>query len=312
MSSDSVLIDIVGAGGLGVPAAWGLLELWNGPLPLSVRIYDADVVQVSNLHRQTLYETKHIGEPKALVLAERLNARAKSAQIKFSGFNVEVGKNNIPALLSDSSLVLEASDSVETKFLVNDFCCSEGISFCYAGAVGYEGQLLFVKPSEVICGCLRCLFREFSETDEACLGPTCRQAGILGPIVGEIGFLQAELACLYLRGELALETGSFFYRHERGENISRIKRDPQCPLHRETPLKRLDLRERKCPSTYLYTKLAIDRLPQGEILAVEFGNLESAKNVSLSVIEEGHHIVASARQTEESVWELIVRRGKHD
>src|SRR5690606_38219964 len=88
--------------------------------------------------------------------------------------------DSISALAGSASLLIDATDSTETKFLLNDFCVAHGIPYCYAGAVGFRGQLLFYNPArEEKQGCLRCLFGDFTEEDYREQSTTCKAAGII-------------------------------------------------------------------------------------------------------------------------------------
>ncbi len=281
--------------------------------PLHIRLWDADTVQLSNLHRQILFTTDDVGRPKAAALAERLAAVAPNPAVTIEARTERLERANIEAL-GESSLIIDATDSVETKFLLNDFSVERGIPFCYGGAVSFHGQLLFTAPQNAACGCLRCLFADFPPEDMAELGPTCRGAGILGPIVGHIGFLQGELAASFLAGTLDLSAGSVFYRFDlrdgRAHRTS-IRKNSDCTIHTLNKARTLDLTGKVCPSTFLYTKLALEQLRPGEHLAVRYSSRESAFNVSASVLEEGHAISESPREEAPGVWTLTIVPRKH-
>lgn len=318
-------IVIIGAGGLGVAAAWGLAEYWkddtlvgfanddtrdhprNDDTRLRVRIFDPDTVELSNLARQPLYTERDLNSPKATTLASTLNNRLENKNISFFGVQRSIHRGNIHSSLNGAHLVLDACDSVSTKFLINEYCMSQKLPFIYGGAVGYSGQLLLVNPSNPSSACLRCLFEDLSEKDESCLGPSCREAGILGPIVAEIGFLQAEIAVDYLKGKIISDEGSLYY-HSQPRRTLLIRRNNECQLHHMKATASLDLRDKKCPSTFLFTKLALEKLQPGETLQVHFSQAESAQNVRASIAEEGH-IVMSGPTKLTDAWELVLSKG---
>ncbi len=303
-------IDIIGAGGLGTPAAWELAKAAAGPV--RIRIHDFDTIHISNLHRQTLFDVSDIGRPKAVVLAEVLSRRYGGAERIFEPRTEPIDAGEPESALRESALVIECSDSVETKFGVNDYCARAGIPFCYGGAVGTHGQLLFFDPRSETSGCLRCLFPGLDASEAECLGPTCREAGVLGPVVGLIGLAQAALALRFLAGKLSFENGSPFLRFDLASARSHellVPRSRACSLHTTTGVpRRLDLREKRCPATFLYTKLALEQVAPHSRLEVLFGDAESAANVHLSVQEEGHLVGGPPSTVEDGSWRILVTK----
>lgn len=169
---------VVGCGGLGVPAALYLGAAGVGQLTL----IDPDRVSLDNLNRQVAYRTDELGSPKAALLAKRV--REVNPTIDVAAREEAVTRASAQALLASSDVVLECSDDPETKFLVNDYCTQEGIGLVVGGAVGVAGQVVTVPPGGA---CYRCLFGGPPESP----AQSCRDAGVLGPLVGMIGSLQA-------------------------------------------------------------------------------------------------------------------------
>ena len=183
---------IVGAGALGAAAA---LELAAAPVGTvaRVRIVDGDRVETSNLHRQMLHETGDLGRPKAAVAGEKL-ARLPSPAVEARA--ERLGDTNVREMLSGMTVAIDATDDVATKFLLNDTCVAARIPLVHAGVAGFAGQVLTILPGEGPC--LRCLFPEApSEVESA----TCRDGGILGPVAGFIGVLEARAALDLVRGQ---------------------------------------------------------------------------------------------------------------
>jgi molybdopterin/thiamine biosynthesis adenylyltransferase len=184
---------LIGAGGLGCAAARVLVESGVG----SLAILDDDTVDVSNLQRQTLYTDGDVGAPKATTAAKHLAELAAQ-----SGRGCEVVAREIrldPAcaleLVAGYDLVLEGSDNFATKFLVADACALTRVPVVQAGAVRWLGWALASVPRR--SACLRCVFEGLPP------GPQngCAEAGVVGPVVGAVGALQAALAVRLLAGD---------------------------------------------------------------------------------------------------------------
>ncbi|MCW5893572.1 MAG: HesA/MoeB/ThiF family protein [bacterium] len=170
---------VIGVGGLGSPAAMALAAAGVGTLGLM----DPDVVEISNLHRQPLYDEADVGRPKVLAAAARLHDRhpalAIETEVRRFGADDE-------ALLAGWDVVLDGTDTIAAKFTVNDAAVAAEVPLIHAGALGWRTQLLTVLPHG--SACYRCLFEEAPPADEV---PSCQEAGVLGPAVVLAGTLQA-------------------------------------------------------------------------------------------------------------------------
>ncbi len=171
---------IVGAGGLGCPVATALCGAGVGKLT----IYDFDTVELSNLHRQTLFREEDIGLPKADVVRNRLNGLNPDCEIRSVNETLDAGK--LEEELEDHHLVVEGSDAFDTKFMVNDGCVKQGVPMVLGGILRHTGQVLSVLPGE--SACYRCIFESPPPETEV---PDCSEAGVLGALAGTIGNLQA-------------------------------------------------------------------------------------------------------------------------
>ena len=176
-------VAVVGAGGLGCPAAIGLALAGVRRL----RLIDDDVVDISNLPRQVLHSADDVGRPKVESAAEALRRRFPEVQVEAVAARLVPG--NAEALLEDVDLVIEGSDNFPTKFRVNAASSLLGVPAVIAGVLRLDGQALAVDPCDS-GACYRCLFPE-SPTPGAV--PTCSSAGILGPVAGVLGLWQAAL-----------------------------------------------------------------------------------------------------------------------
>ncbi len=188
---------IVGVGGLGAPAS---IALAQGGVE-SLVLVDPDPVELSNLPRQVLYRESDIGTAKVEVASRRLQALAPA--IRIETHQCFFASSNAAELVERASFVIDATDNPETKFLINDVCVATGKPFVYGGAIGMTGQAMTIIPGRTAC--LRCLFEEPPGEDEAA---SCRDAGIIGPVVGAIGEVQAAEALRWMRGQMPALAGT--------------------------------------------------------------------------------------------------------
>jgi molybdopterin-synthase adenylyltransferase len=210
---------IVGVGGLGCAAAMTLARAGVGTIGLA----DPDVVEISNLHRQLLHALDDLGRTKVESAARKL--AADPSRPILSGHPYAATRETIPALFSLADVVVDATDGTSTKYLLSDAAVLLGKPVCHAGVVGFGGQALTILPRQ--SACLRCAFPDRGEVE----GPSCREAGILGPVASVLGALQAHEAIRILTGEgpvLADRILAFDGRTLRFREI-RLGRDPDCP-----------------------------------------------------------------------------------
>jgi len=182
---------IVGIGGLGIPAAWTLARAGVGHLTL----IDPDPVELSNLARQVVYRDSDLGKPKAECAAARLRQRFPKTEIDAHAIAFE--PHNAIDLASAHDFLVDGTDNPAAKFLINDAALEAGRPFAYGGVLGMSGQAMTIVPGR--SACLRCLFEEPPEQDEIV---SCREAGIVGPVAGVIGLVQAAEAIASVSGAL--------------------------------------------------------------------------------------------------------------
>jgi len=179
LAASSVVV--VGAGGLGCPVLSYLAGAGVGTL----HVVDGDRVEASNLHRQPLFAMADVGRPKAEVAAEKLAALNPS--IRVQAHLTRFTEENAAGLVALGELVIDCSDNFATKFLVNDAAVLAGKPAVMASIYQYEGQLQVARP-DAGGSCLRCLWPE--ATRDGMVG-NCAEAGVLGPVPGLFGNLQA-------------------------------------------------------------------------------------------------------------------------
>jgi sulfur-carrier protein adenylyltransferase/sulfurtransferase len=170
---------VVGAGGLGSPAALYLAAAGCGTLGL----LDCDRVDLSNLQRQILFETGSIGQAKASAGRERLGRLNPDIEVRAHA--VELTAGNVREIFRDYQLILDGSDRLATRYLVNDACVLQGLPLVSAAIHRFEGHLLTYVPQAGPC--YRCAFPQPPEG----LVANCAQAGVLGVLPGVLGTLQA-------------------------------------------------------------------------------------------------------------------------
>jgi adenylyltransferase/sulfurtransferase len=174
-------VAVVGAGGLGVPVLQYLAGAGVGKLT----VIDGDRLEPSNLHRQTWYALADCGEHKAELATRRIRALNPTVQVHAVAQRLDA--SNAAALLQDADLVVDCSDNFATKFLINDLVQELGRTAVLASVYQFEGQLQVVRGGGD-SPCLRCLWPE--ATRDGVVG-NCAEAGVLGPVPGVLGSLQA-------------------------------------------------------------------------------------------------------------------------
>jgi adenylyltransferase/sulfurtransferase len=183
---------IIGAGGLGCPAAFALAAAGVSRLG----VVDDDRVDATNLHRQFLHGVAEAesGEWKAVSLGRALGRRFPGVSI--TPHVQRFDSTTAAALVGAYDVIVDGSDNFVTKFLANDAAVLAGKALVHGAAVGVGGQLLTVAAGGHPC--YRCLFEEIPPTG---VGPSCADAGVLGPVPGVIGALQGAEAARLARGE---------------------------------------------------------------------------------------------------------------
>jgi molybdopterin/thiamine biosynthesis adenylyltransferase len=180
---------LVGAGGIGAPAAWALGEAGIARL----RVVDDDEVELSNLHRQILFSDEDVGRPKLEAFAEALQRRFPRMEVASSATRAHPG--NVLDLMAGAAVVLDATDNFATRFLLADAAHLVGVPIVHAAAVRWQATVMAVAGGGRPC--YRCLFEDI---------PTgvvvdCATAGVAGPVCGVSGALGADRVLRILGGE---------------------------------------------------------------------------------------------------------------
>ena len=173
---------VVGMGGLGCPVAEFLTRAGVG----SLGIIDSDNVDLSNIHRQSLYDINDLKKPK--VIAAKKKLKNINSKTKVNCYKIRLNKNNYNKIIKKYDYVIDGSDNFKTKFLVNDFC-KKAKKFLVSGAISrFNGHIFTFDFNNKKTPCIRGFFQEDEISDETL---SCEYEGILGTVAGIIGTIQA-------------------------------------------------------------------------------------------------------------------------
>ena len=173
---------IVGVGGLGCPVAEFLVRAGVGLLG----IVDSDNVDLSNIHRQSLYNMSDLRKSKVSVAKSKL--KKINPSVKINCYKMRLNKNNYQKIIKEYDYIVDGSDNFKTKFLVNDFC-KKNKKILFTGAISkFDGHIFTFNFKNKIEPCLRCFFQEDKISDDIL---NCEYEGILGSTAGTIGTFQA-------------------------------------------------------------------------------------------------------------------------
>ncbi|HEU4623673.1 MAG TPA: ThiF family adenylyltransferase [Steroidobacteraceae bacterium] len=256
---------VIGCGGLGVPVLTYLAGAGVGRIGL----VDADKLEPSNLHRQTLYALHDVGEYKAVLAAERL--KALNPEVDARAYTVRLTAENASDLVAEHDLVIDCTDNFSTKFLLNDVCVRLRKPVIFSSVYQYEGQLQIVRPDRG-GACLRCVWPE--ATRDGLVG-NCSEAGVLGPVPGVFGCLQALEALktlLDLPGQLGDELLVLDLLTLSTSRV-RIRRSPSCPDHASNRV------TRAAPVTVADLEVAYESLDDAAANGLQVIDIREAKEL---------------------------------
>jgi adenylyltransferase/sulfurtransferase len=180
---------IIGVGGLGSPAAMYLAAAGIGRLVLS----DFDIVETSNLQRQIIHNNAAVGEHKVESGKQTLNALNPNCEVDLIPYQLD--GEEVKSAIEAVDIVLDCSDNYPTRFEVNRYCVETGTPLVSGAAIRLEGQIMNYQPGKQ-GSCYQCLYSQVYENAES-----CEMEGVLGPVVGVIGTMQALQALLIITGE---------------------------------------------------------------------------------------------------------------
>lgn len=298
---------VVGAGGIGCPALWGLTMEAGVE---RVTVVDPDVVERSNLPRQFLFAEEDLGRPKAHAAVARFHAGDGGTTIQ--PVHARLDDGNFAALTEGVDVVIDATDGAQTKDWLNHAAVSSQLPLVHAAGLRSEARMLVVLPGGRPC--LSCLFGRLVDD----MG-SCADLGVWNGVVGVVGLLAARAAAKILQGDVPVPRYDVF-DFAAGRTLSlEASADPDCPVC-FAPAARLeafpepvacdvstpsgltadvavaeviDLRDVRCPLNLLRARRALARAAVGEVLEFQLGE-EGAATVPDGVRQLGHQVVHDA------------------
>jgi len=215
---------VVGAGGLGCPAALYLAASGIGRLTLA----DADAVDLTNLQRQILYRTESVGGRKVAEAARTLEAINPDVEVVALDRRVDAG--TVERLVAEADVVLDCSDNFATRHLLNRACVKLARPLVSGAAIRFDGQLMVFDLRRPEAPCYACLFPEDGEVEEV----QCSTMGVLAPLTGTIGAMQAMEAVKLLAGAGETPLGRLTLVDAKASDLRtvRVQKDAACAVCR--------------------------------------------------------------------------------
>lgn len=215
-------VALIGVGATGTVIANNLCRSGAGAL----RLIDRDYVELSNLQRQTLYTEEDVKRrtPKAVAACEHL--KKVNSEIEMDPICADVNSSNIESLIADADLVLDGSDNLEVRYLINEACVKQDKPWIYAGALAGTGMTVNILPGKAPC--LHCLFPNLSMTGT---GQTCSTAGVVNGITGVIASIASvEAIKILIKSPNVRKSLLYFDIWNNDFNEIEVQRDPDCPV----------------------------------------------------------------------------------
>src|SRR5215467_3302201 len=212
-------ICVVGVGGIGNPVVTQLAAMGVGNL----KLVDRDVVEISNLHRQHLYTEDDLGKVKVEAAVERL--RKINSATNIEAMPVSITKYTADRVIKGSDIVIDALDSVDARYALNDACIKHNVPFIYAGALGTVGSVCTILPKR--SACLRCIFPALSEDNT----PTCSTEGVHPSILYIVGAIQVSEAIKIITHQQPSLINKLMYIDINDLSFEKIQmyRQKECP-----------------------------------------------------------------------------------
>jgi adenylyltransferase/sulfurtransferase len=212
---------IIGIGGLGSPAAMYLAAAGIGKLTL----VDFDEVDLSNLQRQILHRTENIKQPK--VDSAKHNLLQLNPEITIHTIHHKLNQEALNNLVATASVVVDATDNFDSRFAINKACVQHKTPLVSGAAIRFEGQVSVFDLRNTNSPCYRCLYDETGTSEE-----TCSTNGVISPMVGIIGSIQALETIKLIAGIGETLTGKLLITdglHQEWRNM-KLRKDPHCPV----------------------------------------------------------------------------------
>ncbi|QAU33259.1 molybdopterin-synthase adenylyltransferase MoeB [Janthinobacterium sp. 17J80-10] len=213
---------VIGAGGLGSPAALYLASAGIG----AITLVDNDEVDLTNLQRQILHTTERVGQPK--VLSGRHALQQINPDVRIAALAERVAGERLDALVRSASVVLDCSDNFQTRHAINAACVAHRVPLVSGAAIRFDGQVSVFDPRGADTPCYACLFPPHQEYEEV----QCSTMGVFAPLVGIIGAMQAAEALKLVAGIGKPLAGRLLMVDARSMEWTCIglQRNPDCPV----------------------------------------------------------------------------------
>lgn len=211
---------LVGCGALGAAHAEMLARAGVGKL----RIVDRDFVEFTNLQRQTLFKESDASERLPKAIAAKTRIFEINSEIEVEAIVADVNNSNIESLINGCDLVIDGTDNFQVRYLVNDACVKNGVTWIYGAAVSSYGTTMTIRPG--VTPCLKCIFDEMPDAGSS---PTCDTSGVIMPIIATVSATQVAEALKFLVGDLDSLHGSLLQFDVWANDRQRIKLGPPNP-----------------------------------------------------------------------------------
>jgi adenylyltransferase/sulfurtransferase len=206
-------VTVIGGGGLGSHSANLLVRMGVG----SIDIIDNDIVDLTNLHRTSVFSEDDIGKSKALILEQRL--QSVNTKVRVKGFNQKVTAKNIWSLVQNADVIIDGTDSIPLRLLINDISIQHNIPWVYAGVYETVGMVMGIHPKKT--SCFRCIAQEIPKTK-------AQETPVLGSLPAIIAAIQCNETIKLLLGRQP--SGLLIYNvWNQCFDTLNIKRNPHCP-----------------------------------------------------------------------------------
>jgi adenylyltransferase/sulfurtransferase len=289
---------VVGCGALGSTVANNLARAGVGKISL----IDRDFIELNNLQRQMLFDENDIGEPKAIAASNKLHNI--NSEIEVEPVVKDLNHTNVEDILKDVNVVLDGTDNIQTRMLVNDVCVKLGIPWIYTGAISTSGMTMNVIPGKA---CLRCLYPTIPKIGSL---PTCDTMGILNTITSIMGSMETTEAFKILLGNIKEGTDSNLIVYDAWSNSFDdiiVRKNKECECCVKGNYEYLDAEDREVltslcgrkavqitpanPKELSLAEMASKLEPLGEVKFTPFIMIFKMDNMEISLFKDGRAII---------------------
>ncbi|MEN6592572.1 MAG: ThiF family adenylyltransferase [Methanobacterium sp.] len=291
-------VAVVGCGALGTAASNNLARAGVG----RIIIIDRDFVELSNLQRQMLYDENDVDEPKAIAAARKLENI--NSDIEIEPVVKDINHTNVEDILSKADLVLDGTDNILTRMLVNDVCVKQEKPWIYTGAIGTSGMTMNILPGKA---CLKCLYPTIPKIGSL---PTCDTMGVLNTITVIMGSMETTEALKILLGHIPVGTDSRLRVYDAWNNSLDevlVRKNPECPCCAEKNYEYLNTEDREVitslcgrnaiqitpadPKELSLDEMAAKLEPLGEVKNTPFILIFKTEKEEISIFKDGRAII---------------------